>query len=90
MQAGIHALLTLHEQYGPCEMELVSDSAYVVLGNQNIARKRNANTDLWMSLEMSQDIHAHVQWRHVPGHQGVKYNELADQLAVEAKRAASW
>lgn len=86
----VHALTTLHERYGACEVEVVSDSAYVVLGCQDITRKRNVNLDLWSSLDQWIDLHQHVQLRHVPGHKGVKYNELADVLAVKAKKAATW
>lgn len=90
MQAQISALEFLHTNYGPCELEIVSDSAYVVLGCQNPKRKRNVNHDLWDSLDNHVGLHLHVQWRHVPGHNQVKFNELADELAVKAKKEARW
>lgn len=90
MNSIVHALVGLHERCGASDIEVVSDSAYVVLGCQDITRKRNVNLDLWSSLELAMDLHTHVQLRHVPGHKGVKYNELADELAVQAKKAAVW
>ena len=30
-----------------------------------------------------------VNWEHVKGHNGDKYNELCDALAVEASKASS-
>jgi hypothetical protein len=48
------------------------------------------NQDLWVQLDAAVDQHTHVQWRHVNGHNGVKYNELVDELAVKAKKGATW
>jgi ribonuclease HI len=90
MYAQYAALKDLHETYGPCEMEIVSDSAYVVLGCQQPSRKRLANTDLWALMDEAIKLHRHVQWRHVRGHVGVKWNELADTLAVKARKEAKW
>lgn len=90
LQGPIQALGDLYTNYGPCEIEIVSDSIYVVLGCQYPERKRNVNTDLWDQIDSLINLHIHVQWRHVPGHNQVKYNELADQLAVKAKKKAHW
>lgn len=90
MQAHVSALIDLWLKYGPCEMEIVSDSAYVVLGCQNPDRKRNVNTDLWELVDNYRTLHAHVQWRHVRGHVGVKWNEFVDKLAVKARKEARW
>lgn len=90
MYAMIMALESIYSDYGPCEIEIVSDSAYVVLGATFPERKRNYNADLWKPLEENASMHIHVQYRHVPGHSKVKYNELADELAVQSKREARW
>lgn len=87
MYAQYQALMTLWQDYGPCEIEVVSDSAYVVLGAQDRNRKRNANVELWNDLDSAVSLHLHVQWRHIRGHIGVTYNELADELAVKARRS---
>jgi len=80
------AMDDLHDRYGPIEMEIVSDSSYVVLGSTYPDRKRNVNTDLWDRVDAGIAKHRHVQFRHIRGHVGVKYNEMADALAVQAKR----
>jgi ribonuclease HI len=90
MWAQIQALSSLHASYGPCEAEIVSDSQYVVLGCQQPTRARNANADTWAKLDEAIELHSHIQWRHVHGHIGVKWNELADQLAVKARKGATW
>ncbi|MDB5280839.1 MAG: ribonuclease [Ferruginibacter sp.] len=90
MEAQVQALDTLYAKYGACEMEIVSDSQYVVLGCQYPERARNANADIWARIETSAQLHDHVQWRHVRGHVGVKWNELADTLAVKARKEARW
>jgi ribonuclease HI len=84
------AMDDLHKLYGPIEMEIVSDSSYAVLGAMYPERKRNVNRDLWDRVDAGVAKHRHVQFRHIRGHVGVKYNELADTLAVEAKRKSTW
>jgi ribonuclease HI len=90
MLAMVKALGTLLEDYGPCEIEIVSDSAYVVMGCQDPKRARNVNNDIWDDIEDLASQHEYVQWRHIRGHVGVKYNELADELAVTARKEAKW
>lgn len=90
MHAQIEALEWLFENYGPCELEVVSDSQYVIFGCQDPDRKRNVNNDLWDSLDDAIDTHNWVQWRHVKGHVGIELNELCDQLAVKARKEARW
>lgn len=90
MYAQYAALSSLLEAYGPCEIEIVSDSQYVVLGCQDPTRKRNVNVDLWDQLDQLVEQHVHVQWRHVRGHVGVKLNEFVDELAVKARKEAKW
>lgn len=90
LTAQIKALQDLYELCGPCEIEVVSDSQYVILGCEDRLRARNVNQDLWVQLDAAVDLHTWVQWRHVDGHSGVKYNELVDELAVKAKKGATW
>jgi ribonuclease HI len=90
MQSQVEALQSLYDEYGSCEIEIVSDSSYVVLGCQFPSRARNVNQDLWDALDEAVLLHNWVQWRHVRGHIGVKYNEQADKLAVKARKEARW
>lgn len=86
MVAVASALHDLFQKYGPCEIEIVSDSSYVVLGLQFPERARKVNNDLWDRMEEKAALHRWVQYRHVRGHVGITWNELADKLAVEARR----
>ena len=92
LQAAIEALLGLAE---PCEIEIVTDSKYVMDGMQlwlaNWKRrgwktsqgKPVKNQDLWQKLEALAEVHR-VRWHWVRGHSGVEGNERADTLAQEA------
>jgi len=78
------------------QVTIFSDSAYVINAfNQNWIKNwiRNGwktsqgkpveNQDLWKSLvPLTQD--REVKWVKVKGHSGNKWNEIADQLAVQA------
>jgi ribonuclease HI len=98
LMAPIMALTELDILYGPVECEVVTDSAYVANGiNDWIAKwKLNGwmnsaghpvkNQELWQQLEAAVRLHDFVGWRHVKGHAGHKWNELADTLAVQARR----
>jgi ribonuclease HI len=44
--------------------------------------KEVKNIDLWLELDKAMKRH-HINWHWVKGHAGDKYNEIADQLAVE-------
>lgn len=83
MLAVIDPLERIFESCGPSEIVLYSDSEYVVKGITNRSRARNKNVDLWDMLDDITDAHTHVTYRHVRGHQGNHYNELADDLAGE-------
>ena len=79
----------------PCEIELYTDSKYVMQGiNEWIENwKRNGwktatrkpvkNLDLWQRLDQAISRHR-VRWKWVKGHSGIAGNELADQLANAA------
>lgn len=81
--AALEACLWSKEQ-GYEEITIYSDSMYVV-GTMRVDMnwKRNKNLDLWKKMdEAVKGIH--VIFRHIKGHQGNKWNELVDALAVQA------
>jgi ribonuclease HI len=85
-----------------CEVELFTDSKYVLQGLtewlanwkrngwKTAAKKPVKNIDLWQQLEDEVTQHE-IDWNWVKGHAGVEGNELADQLAnaaIDAQRQA--
>ena len=76
----------------PCEVEVVTDSKYVMQGInewlhnwkrngwKTAAKKPVKNRDLWESLDAELTSH-HVEWQWVKGHNGHPGNERADELA---------
>jgi len=76
----------------PCDVYLYSDSKYVVQGitvwintwKRNNWRTRDrkpvANVELWQDLDAAQQRHR-ISWHWVKGHNGNRYNEIADELA---------
>lgn len=95
--AALSALDALNE---PCEVEVVSDSQYLVLGMREWSVQwqargwRNAkgrsieNRDLWEKLLDVAGKHR-VTWTWVRGHSGHPENERCDRLANEAARSHS-
>ena len=87
--AAIEGLSTLKE---PCNVELFTDSKYVMDGItqwiqnwkknnwKTAAKKEVKNKDLWQKLDQLMTYH-HVQWHWVKGHSGDLGNEKADRLA---------
>lgn len=80
----------------PCEVELYSDSQYVVnafnqhwvegwirRGWKNANKKPVANVDLWQRLLVAKEPHA-VNFHWVRGHAGNAQNERCDELATRA------
>ena len=92
--AGLRALKR------PCDIELNTDSKYVMQGiNEWIvtwkrngwktaARKPVKNFDLWQQLDDEVARHR-IDWNWVKGHAGIEGNEHADQLANAAIDAAA-
>lgn len=80
--AAIAALENLPD--GRHHIEIISDSQYLVY-TMCAGWKRNKNHDLWGQLEELIQGHR-IRWTWVRGHNGNKYNERADKLAVEAKK----
>ena len=98
LRAAVEALAALKR---PCQVDLYSDSAYLVnafrLGwierwQQNgwrTARKEPVeNQDLWGKLLHLTSRHR-VRWLKVPGHAQVRWNERCDELARAAARKAA-
>ena len=89
LSAAIEGLSTLTE---PCNVELFTDSKYVMDGitqwiqnwkknNWRTAAKKDVkNKELWQKLDQL-IAQQQVQWRWVKGHSGDAGNEAADLLA---------
>ena len=86
LTAVIEALKALKE---PCEIELYSDSTYVLKGLNEwlynwIKRdfKKVKNVDLWKKyIEVSKAHKIHINW--IKGHSGHTENEICDKIAKE-------
>ena len=66
-------------------LTIITDSMYVV-GTATLNWKRKANNDLWYkfdkALEKAQKLTKNtINFKHVKGHNGDKYNEECDKLA---------
>ena len=89
LSAAIEGLSTLKE---PCNVELFTDSKYVMDGItqwiqnwkknnwKTSAKKEVKNKELWQQLDQLMAYHQ-VQWQWVKGHSGDPGNETADLLA---------
>ena len=89
LTAVIEALAALTR---PCDVELTSDSTYVLKGIQEwmpnwkkrgwktASKKPVKNADLWQKLDAVIGEHR-INWHWVKGHSGHRENEIADQLA---------
>jgi len=92
LTAAIEALKCLKSA---CEVELFSDSAYLVNGfNQkwlvkwkqngwiNSSKDEVKNIDLWKELDRLNAIHA-ISWIKVKGHSDNEFNNRCDKLATD-------
>ncbi|MCL4878220.1 MAG: ribonuclease HI [Anaerolineae bacterium] len=89
LTAAIKALEAIKE---PCEVELFTDSEYLVKGmtewldgwkRKSWRTRRNEevrNKQLWQQLDRIASKHQ-VKWNWIKGHDGHKYNERCDALA---------
>lgn len=67
------------------EVTIICDSLYVINTiTKGWARKKN--TDLWEKIDECLFNMELIEWEHVKGHSGNKYNELCDIMAVEASK----
>lgn len=93
LRAAIVALELLSE---PCEVELHSDSKYLIdaiqqnwidgwkrRGWRTAGKQAVKNQDLWQRLMEAMTPHR-IHWHWVKGHAGHRENERCDQLANEA------
>ena len=91
LTAAIKALSELKE---PCEVDLYSDSAYLVNafkegwldkwqmnGFKNAKKKPVENAELWQEILRLNSIHK-INWNKVKGHADNKYNNRCDELAT--------
>ena len=89
-------IVALEALLRPCEVEVHSDSQYVVnafnqhwvqgwlrKGWKNSQKQPVKNVDLWKRLLSAMEPHQ-VSWHWVKGHAGHELNERCDQLATEA------
>lgn len=92
-------IMALEALTRPCEVDLYSDSAYVVNafnnnwvgswqrnGWKNSAKAEVANKDLWQRLLVQTGRHR-VHFIKVKGHADNEFNNRCDRLAVEAREA---
>ena len=74
-------------------LTIYSDSMYVI-GCTTLGWKREKNSDLWEIYQKSFDrlskLCPKIEFIHVKGHNGDKYNEIVDKLAVEASQLISY
>ncbi|WP_421934626.1 ribonuclease HI [Phenylobacterium sp.] len=96
LMAAIQALEALNK---PCEVELHTDSTYVMKGIsewihgwkkrgwKTADKKPVKNEDLWRRLDTARERHK-VDWRWVKGHAGHELNEHADALAGRGLKEA--
>ena len=89
LTAVIEGLMALKR---PCEVQLTSDSTYVLKGVQEwmpnwkkrgwktASKQPVKNVDLWQKLDAVIGEHK-IDWRWVKGHSGHRENDIADQLA---------
>ena len=93
LMGAIAALEALRQ---PCEVELHSDSQYLVnafnkhwtdawqrRGWKNASKQPVKNPDLWKRLLAAKEPHE-VRWVWVKGHAGQEQNERCDELACQA------
>ena len=96
LMAAIEALKILKKS---CKVNLYTDSTYVQKGTtewihswkKNNWRKRDdspvKNVELWQKLQQETEKHD-IIWNWVKGHSDNEGNNIADRLAVEARKKA--
>ena len=92
LSAAIEALKTIKE---PCEVELYSDSAYLVNGFlkhwvsnwkrngwMTASKEEVKNINLWKELDRLAHIHK-IEWIKVKRHSDNEFNNMCDKLATD-------
>ena len=74
---------TTDQSYNDVEVEIITDSQYVVKSMTENWRKLK-NTDLWSTLTSLCSLGWKITWTWVKGHANNTYNTRCDELAVEA------
>jgi ribonuclease HI len=69
----------------PCRVEIFSDSRYVI-DTMNGRNRMKTNRPFWSRL-VEQSYGHHITWRWIKGHDGVRFQEIADRLARGASTA---
>ncbi len=90
------AITALEALNRPCEVDLYSDSSYLINafqkgwldswqrnGWKTAAKARVKNQDLWKRMLQAADRHQ-ITWHWVKGHAGEEMNERCDRLATAA------
>lgn len=80
----IAVCIALESVKNPSEIEIVTDSMYVV-GTMTKNWKRKANNDLWERLEAAASRHK-VIYTWCKGHADNEFNKTADTLAFNASK----
>ena len=74
----------------PCAVEFITDSQYVIYGVRRINSKRSlleSNTPVWELIKDAIEDGGHtVTISKVKGHIGEPFNEIADRVAVYARK----
>lgn len=86
MQAILVALNSIVKEIDT--LTIITDSMYIV-GTLTKNWQRKANNDLWDKIDLALSkaqklVKNNIQFNHVKGHNGDKYNEQCDKLASEA------
>ena len=79
IQASLEAMLWMKNNNVSSSI-IVTDSMYVI-NTMTKGWKRNKNNDLWDKIDEAINGLT-IDWQHVKGHSGNKWNELCDVLAV--------
>lgn len=89
------AIAALEQLKTPCQVDLYSDSTYVLKGIsewlpawkkrgwKTADKKPVKNVEYWQRLEKATETHS-IKWHWVKGHNGHNMNERADELARAA------
>ncbi|MCC7160649.1 ribonuclease HI [Candidatus Nomurabacteria bacterium] len=93
LTAPIEALKYLKQNTQVYDIEIMSDSKYVILGItewifnwqknnwRNAAKKPVVNQELWEELyDLTKDLK--IKWAYVKGHSGDKWNDRVDEIAT--------
>ncbi len=83
IQAALEAILYL-KKLNVTEATIYSDSMYVI-GTMTKNWKKNKNTDLWIKMFNAVE-NITIHWQHVKGHNGNKFNDMCDMLAVHGSQ----